>query len=226
MTRTEGRRASLCWAVMTCFVLLGADAACATDPTYVVRVEETWELNVGEPNLERNGPQISMVMSPCSHLDGYHFVFLLNHRTEPDYAAGGMQLHTWDGDNLVSHRNGPVGAALSHPDEAVTWTQVLTVQDGSVTCEVVGGQSTTWGSFGGQGYLRASVATGQTNLNAYYPAVSIEESMVGFAGNRVSSLVLKRVVWTMNSGQTYELNAPIDIDSDLDPWNNEGASQD
>jgi hypothetical protein len=59
--------------------------------------------------------------------------------------------------------------------------------------EVSDGSSQTWGAFGGEGYLRAAVATDLTDLGGYDPGVSVENSGVGFAGNRVASLVLKRV---------------------------------
>lgn len=213
------------WLTLVLLWLLLAAPALAQEAAYVVRVEETWALNVGEPNLARNGPQVSMVISPFPDLDGTHFVFLLNHKTAPNYSAGGMQLQFWQGDDVANYANGPAGAELATDDELLQWKQVLTVADGTVTCEVVEGQSSTWGGFGGQGNLRFSVPTGQTNLNGYTPAVSIEESLVGYAGNRVSSLVLQRVRWIMSDGQVYELNAPIDIDSDLDPWSDDSDAE-
>jgi hypothetical protein len=49
------------------------------------------------------------------------------------------------------------------------------------------------------------------------PAIAIAESGVNFAGNRVRSLTLTKLRWTDSNGQVYELNAPIDVDADLDP---------
>jgi hypothetical protein len=185
----------------------------------VIKVEETWELKVGAPNQDRNAPQVTMAMSPFSSTAGKHFVLLLNHRTYPDYAAGGLQVQTWNGGQLTAYRNGPQGSAeLENEDESIRWTQKLTVQDNSVVFEIVNGTSTSWGTFGGQGYLRDTAYTGQDNLNSYTPYVSITESGIDYAGNRVVSLVLQRVRWTMSNGQVYQLDAPIDIDSDLDPW--------
>jgi hypothetical protein len=40
---------------------------------------------------------------------------------------------------------------------------------------------------------------------------------IHFAGNRVRSLILRKLRWTDSEGETYELNAPIDVDADLDP---------
>lgn len=55
----------------------------------VLKVEETWELSVGDPNVERNAPQVTMVMSPDSDAMGQYFALSLNYRSLPDYTPGG-----------------------------------------------------------------------------------------------------------------------------------------
>ena len=40
---------------------------------------------------------------------------------------------------------------------------------------------------------------------------------VSFAGFRVRSLTLTKLRWFDSDGNVYELNAPIDVDADLDP---------
>jgi hypothetical protein len=55
-----------------------------------------------------------------------------------------------------------------------------------------------------------------SSLNGYRPAVSLSESQVGFAENRVNSLVLKKLVWKTDDGQTHEQNAPIPIDTSFE----------
>jgi hypothetical protein len=59
--------------------------------------------------------------------------------------------------------------------------------------EIVSGESSTWGDFGGQGYLRAEVDGDLLNLDTYDPEISVANSGVGFASNRVASLVLKEI---------------------------------
>ena len=44
------------------------------------------------------------------------------------------------------------------------------------------------------------------------------QSGMGFAGNRVESLTLTRLEWHLSDGKVVVFTAPIDIDSDLDPW--------
>lgn len=198
-------------------LILVANAANAEE-VEIVKIEETWELSVGEPNTVRNAPQVSMVMAPYADLETDYFVLLLNHRTEPSYAAGGLQLQQWDGEQLVNHCNGPSGNELNHTGETVTWTQTMSISGGVVTFEVSDGTSLSWGNFGGQGYLTKAITTGQANLNSYDPLVSINESGIGFAGNRVASLTLKRIRWTLSDGRQFEVVAPINIDTDLNPW--------
>jgi hypothetical protein len=203
--------------VFVAALMLVANVANA-DTIEIVKVEETWALSVGEPNTVRNAPQVSMVMAPFSNVESDYFILLLNHRTEPSYAAGGMQLQQWNGEQLVEHRNGPNGTELNSTGETISWTQTLSVSGGVVTFELEGGTSQSWGNFGGQGYLTKTIATGQANLNAYDPLVSIGESGIGFAGNRVASLTLMRIRWTLSDGRQFDVVAPINIDTDLDPW--------
>ena len=155
---------------------------------------------------------------PYSGIESDYFILLLNYRTEPCYSAGGMQLQQWDGEQLVDYQNGPSGGELQNTGETITWTQTMSISGGVVTFNLNNGTSESWGNFGGEGYLTKTITTGQTNLNAYDPIVSINESGIGFAGNRVASLTLKRIRWTLSDGRQFEVVAPINIDTDLDPW--------
>jgi hypothetical protein len=49
------------------------------------------------------------------------------------------------------------------------------------------------------------------NLNAYDPQVSVTNSGVGFAGNRVTSFVLKSVRWYSEAGLVAELTTPTTV---------------
>ena len=79
----------------------------------------------------------------------------------------------------------------------------MTVDNGALTFEVINGESDTWGQFGG-GDLTFSVPTSLNKLNGYQPAVSIGESQVSYAENRVTSLVLTKLRWVKAKGQTFE----------------------
>ena len=127
-----------------------------------------------------------------------------------------MQVQLWDGTTLVDNHVADESGTLSHDDEVVSWVQRISLEDGTLTFQVSNGSSETWGSFGG-GELTLSTPTSLTGLNSYRPAVSLTESEVGYAENRVVSLVLTKLVWVTEDGTVHEQNAPIAIDTSLDP---------
>lgn len=184
----------------------------------VVEIEETWSLSVGGPEVARSSPQISMVMSASGDTETDYFLVALNHWSSPEFAPGGVQVQHWNGDNCLCVANSPEQQPLHHDGETISWAQRITLADGELVFQVTDGQSESWGNFAAGDALRLATPTELTQLNAYKPAVSIEESGIGFAGNRVSSLVLQRIRWRFDGETEYhEMVAPIDIDSDLDP---------
>lgn len=183
----------------------------------VISIEEHWSLQVGGPDIDRCAPQVSMVMSPNENTDGDHFVFLVNHSTVPHFVAGGLQLQHWNGDFIVNTSNSDKPGILAFDRESVSWVQKLSLQDGVLKLDIENGSSQSWGAFGQGANLSVSVATSLQRLNNYRPAISISDSGIGYAGNRVSSLVLTKLRWTTVDGEVNELVAPIDIDTDLDP---------
>jgi len=191
-------------------------AAPALAQSQIVQIEEHWELAIGEPDSPVSAPQVTMVMSPYADLDGQYFVFTINHRSVPNYEPGGLQVQLWNGDEPVDAESFSADP-LDQTNDVVRWVQRLKVENGTLSFEVVDGSSNSWGSFGGEGGLAFSTATSLESLNDYRPAISLGESQVGYAGNRVQRLLLKKLVWTTDDGQSHELYAPIDIDTDLDP---------
>lgn len=170
--------------------MLVAWPAWATD---IVRIEEDWELVVSNPDPTIFAPQVTATISPVGDLSGYYSVFDLNLRNQPVYEAGGMQLQVWNGSSPVATRKSGVGTLLHDYDETVSWTQVMSVQDGLLHFSIVDGSSSTWGGFGSNGALSVDVENELTNLNQYSVDVSVANSGIGFAANRVESLILKAV---------------------------------
>lgn len=183
----------------------------------IVAVEEYWELSLGEPDAATSSPQVCMVMGAYQSLDEGYFVFTLNHHSYPEWAAGGLQVQRWSADEVAAFKSAPDEGTLHHANEKVSWVQRLSLSNGLLSFEVTGGTSQSWGSFGEEGELRLVNETSLQNLNRYRPAVSLGESGVAFAGNRVKSLVLTKLRWIDSEGNAYELTAPIDVDADLDP---------
>lgn len=197
------------------FTLVAGGVATAGD---VVEIEETWSLTVGGPEVARSSPQISMVMSASGDTESDFFLVALNHWSSPQFAPGGVQAQLWNGDTCVEVANSPEQQPLYTDGETISWSQRMTLEHGELVFQVDDGQSASWGNFTAGNTLRIATPTERTRLNDYKPAVSINESGIGYAGNRVSSLVLQRIRWRFDGETEYhEMVAPIDIDSDLDP---------
>jgi len=197
-----------CWpaiCLLAVFLLLAwTGVASAQSAPAIVRVEEDWELVVGDADPGSDAPQVTCVISPNGSVDSYHATFVVNEQSLPVYESGGLQLQLWQGEIPLTDRRFPNGAVLSTDGEVIRWTQAVELNDGNLTFEIINGTSTTWGNFGGQGYLKSSIATDLTDLNAYDPSVSVEHSGVGYAANRVVWLALRRVRAYTDTGEEVE----------------------
>jgi hypothetical protein len=162
-------------------------------PVGVTRVEEDWELVVNDPDDDYNSPQITCTMSPVGGTSGLHVTFELNHRTQPDFIDGGMQLQMWCGETFWGVSPGDWNHSLHHDGEVITWTQRMTVTPCCLTFEVDNGESSSWGEFGGDGNLRVQSLAPVLDLAGYSPDVSASLSGVGFGHTRVASLKIKQV---------------------------------
>ncbi len=211
------RNASCLSQIIAGTVVLWSAAPALADAPKVVQIDEQWQLVVGEPDTGLSAPQATMVMSPTGNLDSAYFLFTLNCRNFPDYQPGGVQVQRWDGNSVVDSGTGSVSEPLSQVGDTVSWTQRVTLQDGTITFAVVDGSSDSWGHFGNEDSLKLASQSSLHSLNFYRPAISLTESQIGYADNRVKSLTLKKLVWLTDDGQTHQLNAPIDIHAGLDP---------
>ncbi len=185
--RPAGRRHWLTAMAVAALCVFFAGLSRAND---IDRVEEDWRLVVAEPDTLLVSPQITCTMSPVGNLNSDYAVFDVNLRNFPSYEAGGVQLQVWNGDNSVSSIRSKSGVVLGEANEVVTWTQVMTVQDGHLSFEVTNGQSTSWGSFGDGNSIALVKDTNLQNLNEYSPASTVDNSGVGYGANRVASLTL------------------------------------
>src|SRR5262245_1854555 len=119
---------------------LAVTAANAESPK-VVRIEEHWELQVGEPEVDSSAPQATMVMSPEAGLDGIYFLVTLNHRNVPNYEPGGVQVQMWNQNEPVDSATGGAVSPLDHASDTIRWTQRLSLENGTLTFEVADGSS-------------------------------------------------------------------------------------
>ncbi len=186
--------------LLACFA--PSPTAAEGETVSIVKIEEDWELVVAEADVDRDAPQVTVVLSPLGHLNGLYAAFELNHQTQPTYAGGGLQLQVWSGsDAPLATRTQKDGQNLAYAGETVTWTQKMECVDGQIAFSV-SGNSQSWGVIGGP--LHASVTSTLANLNSYSPLVSVNGSGAGFASNRVTSLKLKKVKAHLSTGQVIE----------------------
>jgi hypothetical protein len=180
----------------------------------VYRVEEDWQLVVNEPDTINNGPQVTCTISPANMGTAY-CAFDINYHTQPDYDAGGLQLHTWDPNDPIAYANSNKHDMMQTSGETVSWTLRMTLSSGRLSFRVMNGQSQTWGSFGGTGDgLHLYLPTALPNLNTYDPTVSLQNSGVCFASNQVVSLTLMAVrYYDANHNLISQNNTPQSVQS-------------
>jgi hypothetical protein len=178
----------------------------ADDDFRIIKAEEEWELVVAEPDSDTTAPQVTCMMSPVGGDDGLHMTFELNHKSGSQFVAGGLTMQLWDGETWISTNRGESTRVMSTAAETVRWTQSMRVDGDNLTFEVKNGISVTWGEFGDS--FRASAPWGKSSINGYSPQNSTRLSGIGFASNRVQSLVLKKFRVYLSTGQVYENNTP------------------
>ena len=166
---------------------------CWAQTPNVTRIEEDWELVVGVPSPASDAPQVTCVISPVGNVGSLHATFMVNHHDAPAFAEGGLELQVWNGQDLLVSNRYPDQSVMTTTGETVRWTQSMKIGPEGLVFEILGGNSTTWDNFGGEGNLKITVPTSLENLNGFNPEVSLEHSDVGYAANRVQSLVLKSV---------------------------------
>ena len=144
-------------------------APCLASSPTIVRVEEDWELVVAIPDANSTAPQVTTLLSPSGSGSNFVGAFELNHRSQPDFQPGGLQVQLWDTDIVVASQTGSHEGVMSTSSDTVEWTQSLTLFEGQLFFEVTDGTSSTWGTFGAPGELQVSTATSLSNLNSYSP---------------------------------------------------------
>jgi len=172
----------------------------------IVHVEEDWQLVLGQPDPNTVGPQVATTMSPLGDITSTFFTFEINHRSAPYWTPGGLTIHQWSGDWRVQSFDRTDRTVMDTANETLSWTQILDAQNGTLTFQVKNGSSTTWGPFGYSNLFKLSTAWGANNINGYTPDVSVSQSGVAFAGNRVQSLKITTIRVKLSDGTSYTDN--------------------
>ena len=206
---STGPRSPGFWRFAVCLAavawIAGWQTLPAQSPSGVARVEEDWELVVNDPDTNDNSPQVTCVIAPLTVDSGYLAVDV-NFHSQPEYSAGGVQMHVWSPNTPMLVADSGLTAALGTQNETITWTTKMSVAQNDLTFEVVNGNSTTWGAFGNDGKLQLSVGALLASLDGYSSNVSLDNSGVPYASNRVTSLTLKAVRWYSASGVLLQQN--------------------
>ncbi len=179
----------------------------SSDSVSITRVDEDWELVVREPSPMLDSPQISTWMSPTDSLDGKHFATDFNHAQRPDFSSGGFQVKAMDWESLMDDCISDSGDNLSNDNETIRWTQRMEIKENALEFSIHDGTSQSWGTFGGTNTKVLFDQSPVANLNAYSVNKSAEWAGVGFGGNRVQSLTLKRIRIYVND----QLVASVDV---------------
>jgi len=172
----------------------------------IIRVEEDWELQIGEPDSNSSGPQVLTTMSPNPDLTGTYFTLEFNHRSAPTFSPGGISIHRWFGEARYASYDRVDRTTMNTSNEVVTWTQALYRENGRVYFLVANGVSSTWGPFGYSNMMRLDNTWSSDNINGYSPAVSVAESGAPYAANRVRLLKIKAIRRTFSDGSVVTDN--------------------
>ena len=160
-------------------------------------IEEDWVLVIENPDPVGVGPQITTVMSPVADDSAPFVAFDLNYREYPSFSAGGMQLQVWSGKKVLNWAS-QGNSLFYNANETITWTQRMSVSNGTLTYDVANGQAPYWGSFGQGANLEVTFPTTLTSLAGYQPQVSANRSGATWQANHVTSLTLKQVRYYSN----------------------------
>jgi hypothetical protein len=180
--------------------LLSQTAAAQTSPT-LVRVEEDWMLLVDEPDSLQSSPQILNVISPNQNLDGIFGMVQLNHRSDPNFNAGGQQVQTWVGPSLMGYASGTKTAVLSRTADRITYTVSMEQVSTGIRFQLKTGRSRTWGRFA---WTPVSVTVPTTNkdLSAYTPEFSAANTTVVLGAHRITAFYIDTTRKVYSDGST------------------------
>lgn len=166
-------------------IALAADSDC-------VRIEEDWLIEVASPDLLKNSPELVTSISPEPGNSQPVAALLINHRTFPSYAPGGVQLQVWQGGHLLDCDSYPELRQLDLQDETISFTFVMSIEDSNLTYQIINAGSETFGDFG---TLTVTAPRRVDSLDRYRPDDSVARSTVNVGTQRLSKYVLKSVRW-------------------------------
>ena len=158
-----------------------------------VRIEEDWELVVGEPDTSINSPQLTVYYTPSAQSPEIYFQVQLNHAADESFLGGGFRVAAVQSDERVDEALSGTRAMISYTGDTIRWTNVMAVVGDEILFAIKNGTSQSWGEFGGPEYLLRMQRHHVSDFSDYSPEQSVSDIDFGYGRNRVQSLVLKRV---------------------------------
>lgn len=191
------------------FALLFALAPCAAQDAVVYKIEEDWQMNIQHPDPAICSPQVTFFTSPSVNSDDDYFQLQMNYHADEWFDGGGFHVAAVHCGDTIDEARSPTNAPLTLSSDDVRWTSVMAAIDGQLLFAVKNGYSHQWGNFGGPDYLVTIDCDDHSDLSGYHHSQSLATVDVGFGGNRVSAITLKRVRLYYSNGntETIELNA-------------------
>lgn len=172
-------------------LLCSTDIAQSTEPT-LVRIEEDWVALISEPDASTSSPQILNFISPTQSTTGVFGLMQVNHRGEPQFQSGGLQVQGWVGTSLSGSANTTTTAALNRNSDNLRYTVAMETAGDQIRFQLLNGRSRTWGRFA-QTAVSVSVPSDSQGLDAYTPEFSVANTCVNLGSHRVQVLYLTAV---------------------------------
>lgn len=178
-------------------ILLGPFSAesthCYGEQPTIWKIEEDWEMVINDPEDNINSPQTTFFITPSADLGGTYFQLQMNYHADEDYSAGGFHVAAVRGDTILDEARSGSQSLLSVDGDVIRWTSVTAIVHNTLLFAVKDGHCMSWGDFGGPEYLVKMPSLSIHDFSNYSPEQSSAAVDIGFGGNRVASVKLRKV---------------------------------
>lgn len=164
----------------------------------LVHVEEDWVALIAEPDPSTSSPQILNVISPSQSTSDVFGLIQVNHRDQPTFNEGGLQVQVRRGANLLGTAQSNRTATLSRSSDSLKYTVAMELTENGICFELLNETSRTWGRFA-QTPVRVAVTDDTRTFEDYSPEFSIENTCVNLGAHRVELLYLNTTRYTFDN---------------------------
>lgn len=171
-----------------------------TPPPKLIRVEEDWVALVRNPDDKIASPQVLICLTPDGTFEADYALLELNHASQPDWLAGGIQLQGWKGDVNTSILNAPTEAVLARYYDKILLTTVIAIGDGHTEFAIKNGRSRTWGKFTNVWPVSVKVPSLRSDLSGYTREASVKNTHVTHGAHRVEMMYQRKVRYYYSDG--------------------------